>query len=180
MSRFQRIKNVVFGIFIIFFAFLLLIAPADFYDTIAFIISLMMIIYGIRLLWFYFRMSRHMVGGKSTLYQAIIVLDVALFTMAVASMNSFVILAYLLGIFSFSGVVNILRAFEAKKNGSTKWKLKFSVGIISVGFAVTLAIIGFVLKKPDILVYGFSVSLVISAVEKITSAFRKTAVVYIQ
>ncbi|MBQ3264152.1 MAG: DUF308 domain-containing protein [Ruminococcus sp.] len=179
MSRFQRVKSFTAGILMILFALLMLLAPEEFYDTLAAIISFMMIIYGLRLLIYYFRMARHMVGGKSTLYQAIVVLDAALFTLAVASMNSFIIMMYLLGIYAFSGAVDILRAFEAKRNGAS-WKMKFLTGCISVLFAVMLVITGVVLKKTEILVYGFGISLIYSATVRIASAFRRTAIVYIQ
>ena len=54
------------------------------------------------------------------------------------------------------------------------------IGIISLVFAVALFVIGFILHRTDIFVYGFSFSLIYSALTKIIAAFKKTAIVYIQ
>lgn len=80
MNKFQRIKEIVFGVALIALAVLLAMIPEDSILVVAFIISLSLLIYGARLMWYYFSMARHMVGGKATLYQGIIVLDIALFS----------------------------------------------------------------------------------------------------
>ena len=121
-----------------------------------------------------------MVGGKTSLYQAIIILDLALFTGSIASMNSFTILFYLLGVYAFSGFVDILRAFEAKRVGSHSWKVKFAFGCVSVIFALVMLILGVILDAKDILAYGFAISLIYSAAMRIINACRKSAIVYIQ
>ena len=140
----------------------------------------MMLIYGTRLLWYYFSMARHMVGGKIVLYQAIIVLDVALFTMTIATMEDYIVLIYLLSIYAFSGAIDILRAFEAKKNDSPVWKKKIIIGFIKIGFAILMVVLAIIFRNTDILVYGFAVSLASTAVLKIYDALRETAIVYIQ
>lgn len=180
MSSFQHVKSFLRGLFFILVAVLFFLAPQSAFDYVYWIISLMMLLYGARLLWFYFSMARHMVGGKIILYHAIIVLDVALFTMTIASMADYIVLIYLLGIFAFAGAIDILRAFEAKKSDSPVWKKKIIIGFIETGFAITLVILAIVFRKTDILVYGFAVSLVSKGVLHIYDAFRKTAIVYIQ
>ena len=179
MNKFQRIKDVLFGVLIILYAAAMFIVPAEGYKTAAAIIALLLLIYGFRLLWYYFTMARHMVGGKSSLYQAIIILDLGLFTGSVVSMSSFIILFYLLGIFAFTGLIDVLRAFEAKRVGGA-WKAKLISGSVSVIFALAMLIIGVILGNDDILVYGFGVSLIYAGAVRIYTAFRKTAVVYIQ
>ena len=192
MSSVQRVKNVLISLFLFFLAFVLVVAPREAYDLVYYIIGFMMLAYGLRLLWFYFTMSLYMVGGKITLYQAIIVLDAALFTMTIAKMADYIVLIYLLGIFAFSGAIDILRAFEAKKNASPIWKKKIVIGIVEAGFAIVLVIVaiilrhtevlvfGIILRSTDVLVYGFAVSLVSTGILKIYDAFRRTAIVYIQ
>ena len=180
MSSFQRIKSIIFGVLIILYALVILLIPEEAYDTVTALITLTLIVYGIRLLYFYFSMARHMVGGKIMLYEAIIILDLGLFTATMISMASLTIIIYLLGIYGFTGVINILRAFEAKNNGSKHWKLKFTTGCISVIFVIVMAILGLVMKDVTILVYGYFFSLTYSGVMKIVTACRRTAMVYIQ
>ena len=179
MSKFQRIKDVLFSAVILLFAVAILMVPQDGFEAVALVIGFLLLIYGGRKMWYYFRMARHMVGGKSILYQSIIVLDLALFTLTVASMSSFVILFYLLGVYAFTGVISILRAFEAKRFGAA-WKFKLISGIVSVLFALFALILGVAFDNKEILVYGFSISLFYEAAVRIVNAFRKTAVVYVQ
>lgn len=180
MSHFQRVKNIIFGIVLILFAISLIISPEEGYPVIAAVVSALVFIYGFKLLIYYFRMARYMVGGKSTLCQAIIILDLALFLTTMVFMGEVVIIIYLLGIYAFTGVVDILRAFEAMKMKASNWKVKLITGLISVLFAVSLVVAGFVIGNMQIIVYGYCLSLVYSAVVKIATAFKRTAIVYIQ
>ena len=180
MSSFQRIKSIVFGVLMVLFALIMFWMPEDWYDTVTVLMSLSLMLYGVKLLFFYFSMARHMVGGKIMLYQAIIILDLSLFTISMASMSSFTIIIYLLGIFGFTGVIDILRAFEAKSNCYKHWKLKFLTGCICVVFVIIMAVLGLIFKNTAILVYGYCISLFYSGVVRIVTAFRKTAMVYIQ
>lgn len=180
MSSFQRIKSIALGILMILFALVMFLIPEEGYDTVTVLISLSLMLYGVKLLYFYFSMARHMIGGKIMLYQAIIVLDLSLFTMSMASMSSFTIIIYLLGIFGFAGAIDILRAFEAKSNGYKHWKLKFLTGCICVVFVIIMAVLGLIFKNTAILVYGYCISLLYSGVVRIVTALRKTAMVYIQ
>ena len=158
MSFFQRFKSILAGILMLFFVALLLLLPNEAYYLVAGVLGLMLIIYGIRLLWYYLTMARHMVGGKTILYQSVIVIDLSLFS---------------------STLMSVLRAFEAKKYGGS-WKLKLITGVIGLALAITLVVLGFAFGLTQYLVYGFCLSLVYSAVVRIISAFRQTAVVYIQ
>ena len=181
MSVFQRIKNCFTGILILLAAVVMVLIPKESYILIPPILGTAMLVYGVYYLWYYASMARHMVGGKAVLFRAIIAIDVALFTSSITSMNSrFIVLLYLLVIYAFTGVVDVLRAMEAKQNGSAGWRLKLSRGIIGLTFTVALFVIGFIIGRTDIFVYGYCFSLVYSAVMRIVAAFRRTAIVYIQ
>ena len=180
MRHFQRIKDILSCVGMLAVALVMLIIPEDGYFIIITSLTLSLIAYGFRLLWYYFRMARHMVGGKITLYQAIIVLDLAMFSSSMVSMSSVTIVIYLLSIFAVSGFVDILRAGEAKRLNAPGWKLKLFGGIISVLFSLTLVIIGLFFDNTEFLVYVYCISLVYRAALKLVSAFRKTTFVYIQ
>ena len=181
MNVFRKIKNCRTGIIMLAVAVILVFAPDDAFLLMPVIIGLALLIYGLRFLWFYIRMARHTVGGKSILYQGVIVMDIALFTVSISTMNSrLIVLIYLLGIYAFTGAIDVLRAFEAKSAGSAGWKLKLARGIVGLAFVIALFIIGFILKRTDIFVYGYCFSLVYSAALRIIGAFKRTAIVCIQ
>lgn len=180
MSRFQRIIAIIAGILLTLFSLVLLVIPEDSYSIFTVIIAFMLIFYGLRQLFYYLRMAKHMVGGKIVLYEAIIILDFGLFTSSLYDDHSLTILIYLLIIFAFTGFVGILRSFEAKKTGAKSWKFKFLSGLVMVIFALALVIVGLIMRDTVILKYGFCISMLFAAFSRFRSAFRKTAIVYIQ
>jgi uncharacterized membrane protein HdeD (DUF308 family) len=179
MSFFQRFKSILSGILMLLFVVLLLLLPDKAYYLVAGVLGLLLTIYGLRLLWYYLTMARHMVGGKTILYQSVIVIDFGLLGSTLMSVSSAMVIFYLLGIYAFTGGISVLRAFEAKKYGGA-WKLKLITGIIGLGLAVALVVLGFAFGLTQYLVYGFCLSIAYSAVVRIVSAFRPTAMVYIQ
>lgn len=180
MNKFQRARDIIIGTLMVLLALSLIIIPEESLGIVVFILTLSMFAYGFRLLWFYFTMSRHMVGGKATLYRAIIVLSLALFLISAASLSRLIVLIYLIFIFIFTGIIGILRSFEAKSNGASNWRFKMITGVIMVFFAIAMIVAGLFFQREDILVYGYCISLIYSAVTRIVTAFKKTAIVYIQ
>ena len=180
MSRFQRVRSFIIGILLLIYALLLLLLPKDSYGTITAIIAFVLLFYGAHQLIYYLRMARHMVGGKIILYEAIIILDLGLFTYSLYDDRSVTILIFLLIVYAFTGFVDILRAFEEKKNGSHHWIRKLLTGLSMVIFAAALVIIGLVMKNTVILKYGFCLSVAYVGIRRIINTFKKTAIVYIQ
>lgn len=179
MSYFQRIKNIIIGAVMLALAVLLALQPEAGIYVVAVVLLLSLFFYGFKLLYYYFTMARFMVSGKSCLVYGIILLDVGLFTASLISTGRSVTVIYLLGVFLFYGVIDILRAVEKKHVGAS-WKLRFFGGIIKALLAIGFAVAGLVFRSTPIPLYGFCVVLAYSAVERLVSAFRKTAIVYIQ
>ena len=74
MSGFQRIRGVLIGLVMLIAAFAFIAYPSeDVYITIVTILALGLAIAGIRDIIFYFRMARHMIGGKMILIQGAII-----------------------------------------------------------------------------------------------------------
>ncbi len=179
MSFLRRIREIVISAVMLLIAFQLILFPKHSYLIVAIIVSLSLYLYGFKQLWYYFTMARHMVGGKSIMIQAVILLDAALLIDAMISVSSFAVAFYLLGIYAFTGAVDIVRSIEDKKMGAP-WKLKLIGGIITVSFALALLIGGLFFGNTSFLVYGYSIGLIVSAVIRIITAFRKTSVAYFQ
>ena len=180
MSHWQRIKSVIGSVLLLLMIPILLFMPQEQgISLVAFVLSLLLIALGVRVTWFYFRMARHMVGGKMMLCQGILLLDIGLFSVSVITTSKVVVLGYLLAVFAFSGGIDILRALEAKRYGAPSWKLKLISGCVTIAAAAAIGIAGFCFGSPELAVYGYCVSLLYLAVVRLIAAFRKTAVIYI-
>ena len=180
MTKTNRVLTVLKGLVMTAFAVLLIAVPSEYMLNIVLgIIGIGMSLKGFSVLWYYISMARYTVGGKAVLFKAIIYLDIGVLTSSLADAPGASVVLYLAAISGFSGVIGILRAFEAKGIGS-HWKLTFAHGAVNILFAVAVIVFGFVLKMPEQAVYVYVISLLYSAVMTIISAFRRTAIVYIQ
>jgi len=177
MNSGQRIKNILIGLLMILGSIILIAFPEDGLLIVAGVLSLSLFIYGIKTLIYYLTMARHMVGGRIILYIAVIVLDFGMFTMMMTNIPKMYIALYLLAIYAFSGAIDILRALEAKKYQSSAWKLKLISGIINIVIAILCVVF---IGSTNMIVYLYCAGLIYSAVVRIATAFRKTAIVYIQ
>ena len=177
MTKFTRIKEIIFGIVTIACALLTMVAPSDGYDVIILILAVWLMIRGIRTLVYYFSMARFMVGGRSQLYSGVILLDFGILTATLTDVPHYYVLLYLIMMHAFSGLIEVLRALEAKRYGAPSWRLKLSHGILNL--LVTVASLIFMkYLATAVIVYG--IGLIYSSVMRIISACRKTKLVYIQ
>ena len=178
MTGFQRVKKALLGIFMLLMAIGFIYEPSDeMYMAVVAILALGLAVEGVKDIIFYFRMARHMIGGKMILVQGVIILDFGLFTASLADVPKIYILLYLIGIHAFSGVVEVLRAMEAKRTVEGPWKLKFSHGLVN--FALAIACLIFIRNSNTALLI-YSIGLMYSAVINIFSAFRKTTFILIE
>ena len=154
MTAFQRIENFIIGLGMIVIAVLLAWSPEDGFIVIATILSVSMTAMGVRYLYYYATMARHMVGGKAVL----IVVD-------------------LIAVHTFWGIVNLLKGFREKGYGASMWKLDVGQGIGNLMMAAASLVF---LHSPHILVDLYSAGLAYSGILKVISALRRTEIVYIQ
>ena len=175
MKLHKRILHILIGLGLILVAVLLGLLGEAGPEVIALILGISMIAYGIRCFIAYFTKYRHMVGGRSQLYNGILTLDLGLLMISTFSKYTFVILLYLLGIRLLTGGIDLMRSLESKKNGSP-WVIKMISAFISLA-TVILGIIYF--GDPEIVVDIYCISLLISAIEHFITAFRKSKAVTI-
>lgn len=177
MSNTKRILKVLKGLVTILFCILLVIQPDDGYLFVVFILDISLLLYGFRLLIYYFTMARYTVGGIETLYKSIIVLDLGLFVFSLDTTPQKFVMLYLIIGLAFSGAVDILDAVGAKKLEAGSWKYQFSYGLVKIVIAVVCL---FFLDSMKIVTFVYCLGLVHSAISDIVSAFRKTAIAYIE
>lgn len=155
----------------------MLVDPDDGYMLVVFIMDVSLLIYGIRLLIYYFTMARYAVGGIVTLYKSIIVIDFGLFIFHMESLPQKYVMLYLIFGFVSSGAVDIIEAYGAKKLEASSWKYQFFYGFVKVAVGVACL---FALDSLRIVTLVYCAGLVHSAFSDIVSACRKTAIVYIE
>ena len=175
MTWIQRIQSVVTSLFMILTALLLFLEPDIAWGVITLAVLLSLFLAALRAFIFYFSMAQHMVGGRTFLYRALILCDLAVFTGALTEIHRIYIVAYLLFLFGFSGLVDLLRALESRRMGGN-WQFNAFRGIFNIAMAA-LCLIFFRLGRPVEIVYG--ISLIDAAVLRLISAFRRTALTYI-
>jgi len=177
MTKLQRIENIALGIFAILLSVVMIRLPNEGFYIAALILCLTLLTMGVRSLLYYFTMARHMVGGKAVLFRGVIVLDLAFFTLTLNDIPRIYLILYLLSYHAFFGVVDVLRALEARQFEAPGWKLNMGYGLVNIGIAVAC---GFFIRSVEMIVYVYAVGLIYSGVERIITSFRRTAVVYIQ
>lgn len=176
MSMLQRVQNVLAGLLMIAGSVVMILFPDDGCAVIAWSLSILMILAGIRSFFYYFTMARHMVGGEMLLYTGAIVFDFGMLTNAVSDSPKLFVIFYLLLIHAFSGLVDILRGLEAKRLEAPSWRLATIRGIINL---LTIVFCVIFVRSTQVLVGIYCLGLIYSACTRIYSAFRKTAMVYI-
>ena len=178
MTLFQRIKKILLSMIMFTVALFFILFPSDkAYMIVVFILSLGLAIAGIKDIAFYFTMAKHMVGGKMILIQGVIILDFAIITGSLANVPKIYILLYLIGVHAFSGVVEFLRAMEARRAVDGPWKMKFSHGVVN--FILAIACLIFIRQSNTALII-YSLGLMYSSVVRLFDAFGKTAFVVIE
>jgi hypothetical protein len=180
MTDMQRVKKVLLALLMILCSVIMVVYPEDGFYIVAVIVSVSLIAYGLRTLLYYFTMARHMVGGKAILYIGIIVFDLGIFVFTTVDDPKLFIVIYLLGVHGFSGVMGVLRSFEAKQYASPAWRWLFIDGAANLAVAILAVIAGLFLHSTADLSYLYAASMFYSACAQIVAAFRKTAIVYIQ
>ena len=173
MTAVGRVTKILTALFSILFAVLMIRDPEDGYALVVPILGITLLVYGIRLLVYYFSMARFMVDGRMVFYKGIILLDLGLFTGLIAEIPMVYGMIYLVGGLVVSGVLDVMRAFEAKKlEGS--WKRTLVIGILKILIIIPSLMFMDSLK---VLVYIYCFGLINTAVGNIISAFRKTYMV---
>ncbi len=178
MNKFQRAKNLIKGLIMMAAGGIVLFVPGDTYIILLFLLAMALVLSGINTLAYYFTMARFMTGGKIMLYKGIIVLNFGMLTGSLADVPRIYVMMYLIGIHAFSGLVEILRALEAKRyGGGRSWHLKLGHGLLNIGMCILCCIFIRHAKTVSII---YAMGIIYSAILTIAATFRKTDVVYIQ
>ena len=175
MSTSKKIRSVISGIFMLVFCFIMIKFPEEGSIIVIPILGLSLLLYGLKMLIYYFTMAIHMVDGKMVLYESLIIIDLGAFTAFMATVPPIYGIIYLVGFVVVTGVLDMLEAREAKKMGG-HWRISFYFAALEILAVIPMLIF---IDSHKSLVYIYCFVLLHSALGKIISAFRKTDVVYI-
>ena len=177
MTKIQRIAGVIIGVYMLLMALSLILQPKKAPPVIVFLMCIALFVYSLQTLWYYFTMARFMVGGRTVLYKGVIALDFSILTLTMSSIPQRYIMLYLLGVLIFTGAVDVMRGLELKKEAAPGWARTLVPGVIYI----LVGLVGsFFLDNFYVMTYIFSGGLIYLGLVRITSAVRRSAIVYIQ
>ena len=179
MTFANRIGKILSALVSAFTAWIMIDIGENGFYLVSLLLSLALIVFGLRNIIYYLSMARHMVNGKSILYLGVITLDFGVFTLSVSDSHGVFIVLYLLGAHAFSGLVDILRAREARQFESPSWRISLAEGIANIGVAIAAVVTGFFLGNMRGLTLIYAAGLIYTAFLNLLSAFRRTSIVYI-
>ena len=176
MGGVKRILNIAMAVVMACCAFWVFFDRENGYLLVVTILEIGLLVLGIQQLVYYFTMARHMVDGLKVFYKGVLLVDAGIFAICLGSLPRTFAMVYLLAAFGAAGGIGIVRSFEMKGLGA-KWKPKFASGVIEV--LIALACVVFV-NSNAVFSCVFAVGLLYLAVEKVATAFQKTAIVYVE
>ena len=178
VTSFQRIRKFLSGMGMLLGSLALVMDPENGYYIIAVLLSISLLMSGVKSLFYYFTMARNMVGGKSILYKALVMTDLGLFTVTTITIPKIYLICHLLISHAFSGVVDMMKAIEDKKMQATSWRMSFLYGLGNLLTAV--ASFSCILNQSTWLVVDiYCLGLAYSGIMQMVSSFRRTAIIYI-
>ena len=177
MNTLQKVNNIIIGILLLCCSIMMVIDPETGYLFWALILCLTLLFTAVRQLRFYASMARHMVGGKMILYRGIIMLDLAIFTLYMSEVPKLYAALYLIACLAFSSIVDLLHAREAKALKSRAWISELLQG---AGKLIIVVICLASLNNLRIVLYVYCFQLFCSGIHRLASAFRSSAVIYVQ
>ena len=122
------------------------------------------------------QMARHMVGGIFYLYEALLLLDIGIFTLVLVDLPRGIAMLYLNGGVLLSGVTDLLRARDWKRMALRRWKFMMVIGVSKIIFVLTSLSY---LHSPYMLTLIYAVGLAYSGVVRVVTSFQKVELMYV-
>lgn len=177
MTKTKRVFTVLGALLAIQGALFLMIIPEYALVLIAAGLGFSLTCLGLKYLLYYLTHAHHMVGGKWFLLIGLIMLDVGIFACLIYDKAQGITIIYIAGAHLIGAGLNIVRAVGNKKDSNRGWKIDLAQGIGNI-ILVLLCII--FMHDVIIPVYVYCISVIYNSVLLMISAFRKTAIVYVQ
>lgn len=158
-------------------AIFLMTIPEIGFELVAFIVGLILAIRGIKFIIYYLTHAQHMTGGKWMLLIGLILFDFGIFALTLIDKATVIMIIYVVVIHLVAGLLGIVRAISNKKDGNTGWKIGLAQGIGNLILVVLCLVF---IHHVEIPVFIYGAGVIYSAILKIISSFKRTAIVYVQ
>ena len=180
MTKIQRVKSFLGGLVTVLFGGILYWVPFMGVDLISLVVTVSLLVLGLKNLLFYAAMSRHMVGGKYSLFAGIILTELGICVYMMKSFSPVYVMFYLLAIHSFYGIVDIMVALRARKLRSKSWRIKLLTGLGNLSLGILAIYFGFTGEDVFMVIYIYALGIAYTGIMRMANAFRRTAVPYIE
>ncbi len=177
MGRSKKITNIIIAIFMLIAGILLMIFPRYGYSLVMLLLVISLLFYSFRHLFYYFTMARYKVDGISVFYKGLIVLDAGIFALYLGNVPRAYGVFYLIICMLVSGAIDMLQSSQARKLESGHWKYQMFYGLVKVAVAILCF---FFLNSARALAYMYGLGLIHSALSRLITALRRTAMVYVK
>lgn len=177
MTKTQKIKNFIIGLFMIAVALVIILVDDYGYAIAGLMMGCGIIIYGAQSIIYYIFMARHMVGGRRILFNGFVITDFGIVALLLINQPQRIMMFYLIAIYMLYGVVNILRARDIKRQGGKNWIRKLTLGIVDVCVGVLCLVF---INSTNLVVIFYGIALLLYALAKISSVFEKSEIIYIK
>jgi len=171
MGLMRRFINIIIGLLLVISSLLIFIEPELGLYIALFFFTAVIFIFSIRTIVYYIRLARHMVGGQIILFIGIFTFCVAAYAVNIQNAPVKTISVIMIVMFTFTGVIDLLRAREAKRGGAGSWKFSMASAIVEIILAVACQV--FHAANTDVTGIIFGIALLYSGVSRIISALRK-------
>lgn len=184
MGKASKILNFLKSLLMIVIGLAIMEMPIESSHVIAAVVLGFLVTYkGLKNFIFYLASARHMIGGGKILINSLILMNFGILSFLVLFKSLLFATVYLVSIFVVIGVIDILRAFEIRKNQSKGWRLQLLKGIllvlVSIATIILIAIDRDSADQDSLAILMFSIVWIVQGVSGIVKTFRKTSVAYV-
>lgn len=177
MSKVRRVLTIIASLIAIEGSIALMTIPDIAYEVLALGVGMMLVYYGVRYIIYYITNAQHMVGGKWFMLIGIIMFDMGTFAIAIFDRAQVITIVYIIITHFVVTVLGAIRTVGDRKDNNPRWKISLAQTI--AGFIqITLSVI--FINHSMIPLYLYCIYAIYSAILMIISAFKKTAIVYVQ
>lgn len=177
MSKARRVWTVIAALLAVQGAVAMVLIPDMGFELIALGVSVLLTYHGARHLIYYLTHAQHMVGGKWFLLIGLILFDMGVFATALYDQVQIITVVYVIGVHLVSGVLSLIRVAGNKKDGNPGWKMDLAQGIGSIAQVILCVIF---IRSTTMIVISYAIYTLYYSALMVISAFKKTAIVYVQ
>jgi len=177
VTKLQRIASLALAFLMVACGIVLLLVPKEGLVAVAIVLAAALVLFGARMLVYYIRMARHMVGGLTVLIIAVIAIDVGAFGAAVVMESPLLAVATYLSTYNtIIGFMSIARGVESKMFKSS-WIPSIVTGFVSLALASLCTTF---VNSGEAIIWIFCIGLFYNAGVRLVSALKPTDIIFIQ